>query len=190
VWASDEEELVDDEEECKHSKGKVTPLVGSLDESTDETGNNHDLIGEDSDQDGWSWDTSSEEEIEKEEWCGDEPINVSDVEDLTSTGSKDLSAVWSDEFGLDRNLTKVGTHREVSDGSDHGDTGSDVVEETIVSWLSVSHSHESQSADSHDGADGKVPVRTMSGDLELRVATDAIVCGDSLISRHSVYLLF
>ena len=60
------------------------------------------------------------------------PIDVANVENLTSstTGSTNL-AVVADKLNYDGDLTKVGTHSEICDSCDQGDSGGDVVEETV-----------------------------------------------------------
>ena len=63
VSAPLENNSVGDEEESDATKGEVSPLVGALDESTNETGDDHDFIEENGVGDGWSGQTACQEEI-------------------------------------------------------------------------------------------------------------------------------
>lgn len=172
-------------EESETAKDEITPLVGSGDKSTDKTSDDHDLVNEKSDQDGGPWETGCQEQIEEKQWCCDEPVDVSNIEDLTGATAKtaDLGVV-ANKLDQDGSLTKSGAHREVGNTCYQGDTGGDVVEKTICSRLGKRVSHESQGEETHDGADGEVPITTTDGDGDGLGPTDAIVDVESLISRH------
>ena len=68
-----------DEEEGNAAEGVVSPLVGALDESANEASDDHDLIDQDGVEDGWSWQTAGQEQVEQQKWCGDDPVDVSDL---------------------------------------------------------------------------------------------------------------
>jgi len=76
VLAGLENEHVPDPEESNAAKGEVAPLVLGPDESTDETGDDHDLVDQDGPHDSGPGHASGEEKIEKEERSGDEPVNL------------------------------------------------------------------------------------------------------------------
>jgi hypothetical protein len=63
VLASNPDDVPCNTEKGDHAKNIVSPLVRRYNESTNKTGNNHDLIEKQSEQNCWPWETFSEEEI-------------------------------------------------------------------------------------------------------------------------------
>lgn len=139
------DELVDDVHEREATEDKVTPLVVRNDECSHQAGDYHNFIYNDSPEDGWPWHSSGEQEIEKQERSGDEPINVSDVVD----GSVSSSYNWVAALVLDANgsETKVGAHGEVRNSSDEDYSSSDVVEDAITTVLAHAESNEAEAGD-------------------------------------------
>jgi len=113
------------------------------------------------------------------------PVNVSNVEDfpISTLKTTDLWVV-TDEFDWDTGLTEVGAHAEVGDGSDQGDSGGDIMEETVGTRPGEGQAHEGERCNDHDGADGEVPVAATDGDGDGRNTTDAIVDIESLVTWH------
>lgn len=70
-------EDVDNPEKGDATEGVVTPLIGGLDESTSESGDNHDLVNQDEEKDGGPWHASGKKQIHKEQRRGNDPVNVS-----------------------------------------------------------------------------------------------------------------
>jgi len=64
VSAADEDDVVGNEEESGTAEGEVSPLVAGGDEGTNETGDDHDFVQEDSVEDGGPWETSSEKNVQ------------------------------------------------------------------------------------------------------------------------------
>jgi len=164
VAASLPDENPEDVEESSAAKDEVSPLVGRLDESTNKTGDDHDLVDEDDPENGWPRHTSGQEEIKEKKWSGDEPVDVANVEDLTVQASNDTTTDIANELNADWGPAKVRTHGEIGDGGDHGNTSSNVVEKTVLAWLGPGKTDEGESCDGHDGADSPVPVGTVGGD--------------------------
>lgn len=81
---------------------------------------------------------------------------VPDVKDLT-VESRDYR-VASHKLNSDGSPADIRCHREICDGCDHGDTGSDVVEEAVLAGLGVSKTKEDESGSSHGSADGPVEI--------------------------------
>lgn len=186
VRAGDQSQDVDNVEEGEHAEGPVTPLVGCAGKSTNQTGDDHDLISDDSDENGGPWDTGGQEEVEEQERRGDEPVDVANVEDLASavdTSAVDLGRGGTTELDNNRGLTEVRAHREVGDGGDHGDGSGDVVEEAVRARLGERQAHEGEGGSTHDGADGKVPVRRAVSDLEVSPSSNTVVGVQSLVAR-------
>lgn len=102
------DEHVKDVEQSGAAECEVAKLVRASDKSTNETGNNHDLVDENDKKNGRPRHTSGQEEIHEQEGSGDEPINVTDVEDLTVAASN--NRVASDELDVDRSPAKIGAH--------------------------------------------------------------------------------
>lgn len=64
--------------------------------------------------------------------------------------------IATNELDGDTSLAKIGTHGEVRDGCDHGDSGSDVVEDPVRTRLSERQPDEDECRDSHDRSDGLI----------------------------------
>lgn len=60
VEAGNPDDVPANSEESNHGEDEVSPLVGRSDESTNETGDNHDLIEENGVEDSWPWKTGGE----------------------------------------------------------------------------------------------------------------------------------
>lgn len=71
------------------------------------------------------------------------------------------------EFDVDWSPPQVGSHGEVSNGCNHGNTTSDVIEETMAAWLRDSKTKKCDGCDGHDRANRPVPVRTAYGDINV-----------------------
>lgn len=140
-----------DVEKSSTSEGEVTPLVGRVDKGTDETADDHDLVNEHDPKNGRSRETSGEKEIQEQKRCSDDPVDVTDVEDLTV----ETSDLWVGADKLDSNGSpaKVTGHAEVGDGSSHGDSGCDVVEETVLARLCGTETEKDEGCGDHGGAD-------------------------------------
>src|SRR5690242_5208285 len=91
---------------------EIGPLVPANDERTDKTSDDHDLVDEDGPENRGPWHASSEQQVQKQEWCRDEPINVSNIKDLT-VGTTD-NGVVARELDLDGCEAQVRSHGEVS----------------------------------------------------------------------------
>ena len=78
------------------------------------------------------------------------PVDVANIEDL-SKGARNLR-IGTDELWTNTRLAQIGAHGEISDGGDHGDTGGDVVEETVCARLGEGEANEGESGDNHHSA--------------------------------------
>lgn len=85
-----EAEVVQDVEQCEHGKGKVTPLVRTVDQCADQSGDDHNFVNENDEENGRDGSASGEKKVQKEQRGSDDPVNVSNVEDLSSLGSTEL----------------------------------------------------------------------------------------------------
>ena len=121
------------EKEGNTTKGVETPLIRSLDESTNESSGNHDLVHEDGVENGRRWQAAGQEEIQQQEGRGQEPVNVSDIEDLSHVAVHFGAGAF--ELNLDSGPSKVGAHTEVGDGRNQRDASSDIVEQAVRSRL-------------------------------------------------------
>lgn len=177
---------VGNEEESDTAEDKVSPLVAALDEGSDETGNNHDLVDENGVDNGWSWETAGEEQVKEQKWCSDKPINVSNVENLSHVSG--YLRIRSLELNLNSSPAQVGAHREVGNRSYHSNGGSDVVEDSLVLVLLERHSNEGTSSDNHDSTYCEIPVA--SSDCDVVVGEHCVseaVLGESVVTledRH------
>jgi hypothetical protein len=88
------------------SKGKVTPLVRANHETSDETGDDHDLVEEDQGDDVRQGESGGEDELEQEAGGGDDPVDVPDIPDLSGVANVV-------ELDIDGSGTEIGRHGEV-----------------------------------------------------------------------------
>jgi hypothetical protein len=178
VTAALPDEDPDDVEESKAAEGEVTPLVGATDEGTNETGNNHDFINKNDEEDSGPGKSGGQHQVEKKERGSDEPIDVADIEDLT-VDTANLSHARTAELNIDGGPAEVGGHGEVGDSGDHGNGSSDVVEDTVLAGLGHTETQEDKGRSGHDGADSPVPVGTANGDGNVgRLSIDHVGCED------------
>lgn len=106
--ATVEGNLVDDNEVGKASHGIPAPLGRFINlESSEETSEDHDDVGNDGNEDAGTVQASQEAQIEKEEWGGDSPIDIAGPVHLTVDG---LVGVWEMLLGLlDEDLVLANT---------------------------------------------------------------------------------
>lgn len=195
VDASLPDEDVHNPEESEAAKDEVSPLVAAGDQSTNETGDDHNLVDQDSPENGRGGHASGEEQVKEQERSGNDPstllalfhcfwpdilnipIDVSNVVDLTARATNDRVAAL--ELNLNGDPSQVRCESEVGDGCNHDNTGGDVVEDTVMARLGERQAHEAQHGNSHAGADSPVPVGAMGSQGLLRrgsVPTDGVVC--------------
>lgn len=158
---------------------EVCPLVPAHNQGTNKASNDHDLIDKKCPEDCWPRHASSEEEVQEQQRSRNEPINVADIEDLTVLATDNRITAWV--FDLDRCEPEVGSHGEVSNAGYEDDSRSDVVEHAIATLLAHGQANESKTGDAHGCADGKVQVRAMSCDRNVRCsAIDCVAFGKSV----------
>ena len=87
-------------------KGKVTPLVRADDQSSDETGDDHDNVKEDQGDNVREGQSGGEDELEQETRGGDDPVDVPDVPDLPGVANVV-------ELDVDGGGTEIRGHRKV-----------------------------------------------------------------------------
>lgn len=73
------------------------------------------------------------------------------------------------ELHVDGCPAKVGSHREVSYGSNHSNGSCNVVKDTILARLGKSETQECECRTSHERSHGPVPVGTVRGDGDVDV---------------------
>ena len=140
-------------------------LTRAPDECTNQARHDHDLVNQDHPQQSRSRHGGGEEQIEKQKRRGDEPVDVANVVDLAVNPSN--LRVATDELDIDWRPAQMRSHCEVRDSGDHGDGGSDVVEDAMCAWLHQGEGDEGDGSASHHRSDSPVPVGAMSceGDL-------------------------
>lgn len=154
-------EDINDINQGSAAEGEVSPLVRTLDKSANKTGNDHDPVDEDNKEESRPWHGGSQQKIHEKERGGDEPINVADIEDLTVPAGNDRLA--SNELDIDGSPAQVGSHGEVGNGGDHGDSCGDVVEDTVLARLGQAKADEDKGANGHNSTNCPVPIRTTDG---------------------------
>ena len=172
-----EEKHVCDEKEGGTTEDVVSPLVAAVHEGTRQTSDDHDLVDENGVGDCRPWKARRKEQVHKQERRGDDPVDVADIENLTSGALDDWVATL--ELDVNRCPAKIGAHGEICDTSDHGDGGCDVVEDTLDTRLGCTEAEEGYRGCSHYRADRPVPIGTASGDGDLgRSLVGNVVAGD------------
>ena len=80
MLASFPNKLVNDVEQSGAAKSEVAPLVAGADEGAGETGDNHDFVDEDDEEDRGPGHAGGEEQVGEKERGGDDPVDVSKLE--------------------------------------------------------------------------------------------------------------
>ena len=137
-WATVEDELPDDNQVGNACNGVPSPLLWSAlsTESSEETSQDHDQVGDDGDEDAATVHASEKSEIKEQEWGGDGPVDVTGIVDLAVDV---LGGVWDVLVRLaDLNVvvanTVASSHGEVRERSGDRDDGGDNVIETLGLW--------------------------------------------------------
>lgn len=130
-----DEELPDDDQVGNASNGVPTPLLWSALRAvgSEQTGQDHDKISSDGDDNATTVHASQKSQIEEEKWGGDGPVNVTSPVDLAV---EVVGGVWNvlvSLADLDVVVTDgvASSHGKVGDGSGSGDQTSDNVIETL-----------------------------------------------------------
>ena len=74
-----------DEEEGDAAEDVISPLVGAVDQGTDQASDNHDLIDQDCVADGWRWKATGQEKVKEQQGCCKEPYPWSAFDRVIST---------------------------------------------------------------------------------------------------------
>lgn len=128
-------ELIDNDQVGNASHGVPAPLGRLVDlESSEETGEDHDEVSHDGDEDAGTIHAGQEAEVEQQERGGETPVNIAGPVDLTVD---DVVGVWEVLLGvLDGDLiladTITDSHSIVGDGGEGGDEGSQDVEQSFL----------------------------------------------------------
>jgi len=125
-----EDDGVGDKEESRTTENEEAPLVAGLNQSTDETSDNHDLIHDDDVEDGGPRHSAREEKVQEQQRSGEKPVDISNVEDLADYPS-DLG-IGTTELDGNCSPTKVAAQGEVGNGSDEVDQGAKIEEDALL----------------------------------------------------------
>lgn len=129
-------ELVDNDEVGNASNSIPSPLGSVLNgESSEETGQDHDEISNNGDEDVGTCKTGQEAEIEEEEWGGNAPVDITGpvdltLDDLLNIGDLALAVVGGNDGVVADTITDG--HGEVGDGGKGGDESGQDVEQTFL----------------------------------------------------------
>lgn len=179
------DKLVDNVEKRNAANDKVRPLVPADNESTNQTGDNHDLVNEYGPEDRGPRHASSEEKVEQQKRSRNEPIDVADVEDLAVFATN--HRVVALKLDLYRCETQVGAHGEVGNACYEHNTRSDVVEQTVLALLAEGKTNESEPSEAHGRTDGEVQVRATGCDGNVGRTTVHHVACSTLESAVSLF---
>lgn len=152
---SGNEEHVPDDDEGSATESEESPLVHGFNEGTDETGDDHNNVEEDEDEDLRKGETGSESEFEEEKRSGDGPVDVSSVPDGSSRVlNTDINPILSESssayvFYDHRCRSKVGSHSEVGNGSGETDSSGELVESTLTHGTSEGESEKTDGGNEH-----------------------------------------
>ena len=128
-------ELVDDDEVGDAGNGVVSPLGAVVSTvGSEETGQDHDDVGDNGDEDVGTAQTGEEGQVQQQEWGGDRPIHVTGPVDLTIDvlgGVGNMLVGLLDGGVLEGDPVTHG-HSEVRDGGEGGDEGSQDVEQAFL----------------------------------------------------------
>jgi hypothetical protein len=167
-------------ESCDPDGTKLTPLVDAVHKSADQAGNDNNLGHHKGVEDGGRGHASDQEQLADDERHGDEPVNVSNIEDLAHIAVNPGRA--AQELDFDSGPTQVGAHAEVGDGSDQAQRGIEVVEKALAAGLEEGMDHEGEGREAHHRAHRKVPIATGAGD----VVVGSRRIGEAIVAEHAV----
>jgi len=68
-----EEDGPSDEDEGNNTEDEVTPFIGAFDQGANQSSDNHDLIDQDSIQNGWPRKPGGQQNVEEQQWPCEEP---------------------------------------------------------------------------------------------------------------------
>jgi hypothetical protein len=68
-----EDDSPSDEEEGKNTEDEVTPFIGAFNQGANQKSDSHDLIDQDSIQNGWPWKPGGQQNVEEQQWPCEEP---------------------------------------------------------------------------------------------------------------------
>lgn len=129
-----EGKLVNDDEIGNASKRIPAPFLSiATAESSKQTSEDHDHIGNNGNQNVGTAETSQEAKIEKQEWGSDAPVDITGIVDLTIDVVDNIwhMLVLLDNLDLVESDTITGGHCEVGEEGEGGDEGSEDMEEAF-----------------------------------------------------------
>lgn len=121
-------------------------------EGGEQTGEDHDDIGDDSHEDVATADTSQKAEIEKEERGSDAPVNVAGPVDLAVDvlgGVRNVLVCLTDG-GVVVADTVTSSHGKVGERGEDDNHGGDNMIQTLLNWDSPCHTSEDNAGNEHD----------------------------------------
>lgn len=128
-------ELIDDDQQRSAGHGVVCPLHPFVrSKGRKETGQDHDDIGHDGDQDVSTAQAGEETKIHEQKRCGNSPVDVSSPVDLTINdlvGVRDMLVGLLDD-DLDHADAVTRRHCKIRDSCEGGDEGSQDMEQTFL----------------------------------------------------------
>merc|ERR1712087_59285 len=150
-------ELPDDDEVSNAGNGVPAPLLrGALSAvGGEETGQDHDQVSDDGDQDAAAVHASEQAQVEQQERGGDGPVDVTGVVDLTVDvvgGVRDVLVRLALHNVVVASAVAAG-HGEVGQSSGDGDQRSDNVIQTLRHRHAPGHAGEDDAGDQHDNED-------------------------------------
>jgi len=140
--AAIEGELVDNDKVSDAGHGVVSPsgalLIG---ETGKETSQDHDEIGNNGNKETGTVQASKEAKVQKQEWSGNTPVDVTSPVDFTVKGLVCVGNVLVRLLERDGRVANTLTrgHGKVGDGSESGDEGSQDVEKSFLNWHTEGH---------------------------------------------------
>ena len=132
--------LVDDDKISNASHGIPSPFRAFIDgDSSEETGQHHDDVSNDSDEDVGTTEPGKEGEVQQQEWGRQGPVNVTCPVDLTVNVGEGIREVLLGVLDGDHILrdTSLDSHAIVRNGGEGSNKGSQNVEQAFLLPMSV-----------------------------------------------------
>ena len=128
--------LEDDDQEGNASPGIPSPLLAiTFAKSSEETSQDHDNVGNDSNKDVGTIETSQQAKVKEQKWCCDGPVHISCPVDFTVDVLVCVGKVVLVLVGLDNVVvadTVAGGHGKVGEEGEGCDESGQDVEETFL----------------------------------------------------------
>lgn len=150
---------------------KVAPLVASSSQSPQETADNHENVEEERDKDDRQRQTGDEEQAEQQKGCGERPVDIATIPDLTRRIASKAATACAvvQELRRDGRSAEIASLRVPRNSRDGHDGGEQIVEDPPVAWHPEGPDEHAKGRSCHDAKHSPAPVTSPSSQVNVGV---------------------